>query len=337
MQLPSLQEFLEARVTATLVVVSAALSTAKFGGYDLTFLIAWHPIWQAEPWRVLTTTLLHVNWIHLVFNLYWTAAFGVAIERRIGSTLTGVLVVVLAAASTLGEIAVFSGGIGLSGIGYGMFGYLWALARFDPSEREAMDRETTVLFVVWFFLCIGLTASGAMPVANMAHGVGALVGGLFGWRVASKEPRERATRSAALLAVLVLVGASATTLRPFVSGFNGMIDDVWASGGESLEDRERGVQEDPEDPWAWWNLGVAQWEVERHVEAFESFDRALREGFVLGEQREWMVSALVWQSQRIWLERGDRAHAEVYARRALEIDPDDDPAKQMLAVLERAR
>ena len=78
------------------------------------------------------------------------------------------------------EQALFYGGVGLSGVVYGLFGLLWVLSRRDSRFRDAMDRQTVQLMVAWFFLCIVLTITGAWKVANVAHGAGCVASGACG-------------------------------------------------------------------------------------------------------------------------------------------------------------
>jgi GlpG protein len=101
------------------------------------------------------------------------------------------LVLVLAVASNLGEYYAaphWVDGVGLkwgsgptfggmSGVNYGLFGYVWMKARYDQGSGFIMSSSTVVLMIAWYFLCFtGLIGS----VANMAHTVGLLVGVLIG-------------------------------------------------------------------------------------------------------------------------------------------------------------
>jgi membrane associated rhomboid family serine protease len=55
--------------------------------------------WHGEPWRLITSALPHVGWIHLIFNLSWMWVFGTLIEERLGPIRLLALILLLAAAS----------------------------------------------------------------------------------------------------------------------------------------------------------------------------------------------------------------------------------------------
>src|SRR5687767_2713344 len=111
--------------------------------------------------------------LHLAFNLYWLWVLGTLVEQSFGHVRTALLLVFLAAASGAADFALAEGGVGLSGVGYGLFGMLWVLSRRDPRFAGAVDSGTVALFVTWFFLCIVGTYFGTMNVGNVAHGAGA--------------------------------------------------------------------------------------------------------------------------------------------------------------------
>lgn len=83
-----------------------------------------------EPWRLVISALPHMldlgrgDVFHLPFNLYWLWLFGTVIEDVYGHVKTFALFLLLAAGSQLAEYALFRGGIGLSGVTYGLFGLL---------------------------------------------------------------------------------------------------------------------------------------------------------------------------------------------------------------------
>ncbi len=203
-------------VTAGTALLAIALTAAVWFKVDVSPLLI-TSTWPAEPWRVLGATLLHGGLLHLAFNLYWVWVFGSFLEPKIGSLRLGLMMLALAVGSMLAETAFLSGGVGLSGVVYGLFGFLWALNRHDPHQWYAVDRATAQLFVGWFFLCILLSASDILPVANIAHGAGAGLGVLLGlaWRA---RRRLRLFWSAAFgLALAASLALASPPLRPLVS------------------------------------------------------------------------------------------------------------------------
>jgi hypothetical protein len=94
--------------------------------------------------------------------------------------------------------------VGLSGIMYGLFGMLWVGRRWRPEFAAVCTDSTVQILGFWFVLCIVLTYSGAMNVANIAHGSGFLFGALYGMALFSPR-RARRWRLGAVLASLVVL------------------------------------------------------------------------------------------------------------------------------------
>ncbi len=70
------------------------------------------------------------------------------------------------------QYALDDGGIGLSGVVYMDVGNALRPRPPRPAVRRAVDYNTNVVFVVWFFLCIAGTAAGSINIGNVAHGSG---------------------------------------------------------------------------------------------------------------------------------------------------------------------
>ncbi|OHB66919.1 MAG: hypothetical protein A2V70_08795 [Planctomycetes bacterium RBG_13_63_9] len=155
-------------------------------------------IWEGELWRPFTSSLLHVSFIHALFNVYWLAIFGRVLEPRFGSLRFLGVIVLLAYVSTMPEFIIDNynqpvdqqiGSVGFSGVGYGLFGMLWIGRRWRPELREVCNDAIVKLFVGWFFFCIVVTYLNVMPVGNIAHGTGCAFGVLYG--MAAFAPRHR--------------------------------------------------------------------------------------------------------------------------------------------------
>jgi len=147
---PPLTKAAEFPVTTALAVLAIAVSAAGFMGRDTSVLVMDVRAFRGQPWRVFTSVLPHVNFLHLTFNVLWLWSFGAAIEKRFGSLAMAGISLVIAAGSTMAEYALFGTGVGLSGIGYGLFAMLWVLAPRDPSLADMMDTRTVQTFVIWF-------------------------------------------------------------------------------------------------------------------------------------------------------------------------------------------
>jgi GlpG protein len=150
----------------------------------------WTSIRGGQIWRLVTPMMIHYGIMHIAFNMLVLFSFGGQVEDRRGSLFLALLVLVLAVSSNVGqvleyefrEIAPRFGG--MSGVNYGLFGYLLIKTQFDNRERYLLSPLTTFILLGWFFLSIGgqfppldTILPGALTrVANSAHAVGFFLG-----------------------------------------------------------------------------------------------------------------------------------------------------------------
>jgi GlpG protein len=142
-------------------------------------------LWIREPWRIVTPIFLHFGPMHLVFNMLMLWQLGRPVERGIGSLRYLVLVLAIAIVSNFAEyvwdvhklnegIRVFGG---MSGVLYGLFGYIWMKSRYEPESGFMISPNSVFIMVGWFFLCMtGYLGS----IANVVHGAGLAVGIIVG-------------------------------------------------------------------------------------------------------------------------------------------------------------
>jgi membrane associated rhomboid family serine protease/Tfp pilus assembly protein PilF len=254
--------------------MAAAVTAMSMTGQPFERLGMSANAFQGEPWRLFTSALPHGDLLHIAFNAYWLWVFGTLVEETYGHLKTLAMVALFAAGSAAAEYAVFVGGIGLSGVVYGLAGLLYVLSRSDRQLKGALDARTVQLFVVWFFICIGTTVLGIWPVANVAHGSGALLGALLGG-VLARPARpfdgnlwsvKRVGLAAGLVVVLAVMLAGASVLRPFVNvsrrsgqesielGYAALQDGKHA---EAIDHYKQAVMLQPTDASNWYHLGAA--------------------------------------------------------------------------------
>jgi len=119
---------------------------------DISPLYESAEIRRGQLWRLVTSIFPHIDILHLAFNLYWLWVLGTVVERVYGHAKTILLLALLAVGSNSLDFAFDQGGVGLSGVGYGLFGLLCVLSERDERFRGAIDRRTVQLFVGWFFI-----------------------------------------------------------------------------------------------------------------------------------------------------------------------------------------
>jgi GlpG protein len=138
-----------------------------------------------QIWRLVTPMFVHMNFPHIFFNMLWLRDLGSMIEARQGSLIFLILVLVFAVGSDVAQYFMngpFFGG--MSGVIYGLAGYVWIRGKLDPKSGVFLHSSTVTMMIIWFFVClIGFMG----PVANTAHGAGLVMG--MAWGALSSLPR----------------------------------------------------------------------------------------------------------------------------------------------------
>jgi GlpG protein len=140
-------------------------------------------ILHGQVWRLITPIFIHAplndfrtyGFLHLVFNMLWLGDLGTMIEQRQGSWRLAWMVLFMAALSNCAQYLISGPNFyGMSGVVYGLLGYVWMKGKFDPGSGLFLHPQTVTMMMIWFFLCL----FGVVPhVANTVHTVG-LVSGL---------------------------------------------------------------------------------------------------------------------------------------------------------------
>ena len=152
---------------------------------------------NGEYWRLVTPVFLHFGLFHLAFNGLWTWELGQRIEPFVGSLHTLVIVLLMAVASNLGQYlwggpSLFGG---MSGVVYGLLGYVWIRHKVSPRPQLAIPPGLLGFRLFWLLLgmsgIIDLLMSGS--IANAAHAVGLVTGMILGGWAGYSEPREPAS------------------------------------------------------------------------------------------------------------------------------------------------
>jgi GlpG protein len=136
-----------------------------------------------QIWRWITPIFLHFSVVHLLFNIAVTTDFGRRIEFARGSFGFIGLVVIIGLLSNVGQYLLGGNPLfgGLSGVAYGLLGFVLVSQRRFP-EEAAWQVHPGFAFSLVIFLVIfstGITEPFGLYVANEAHWIGLISGGLL--------------------------------------------------------------------------------------------------------------------------------------------------------------
>jgi len=142
----------------------------------------WLPleIRQGEVWRLITPIFIHFGFLHLLFNLYWLRDLASMVEDRKGSLFLGFFVMAIAITSNYAQYIISGPSLfgGMSGVLYGLLGYIWMKGKFDPASRLSLHKSTVTFMIFWYVICFtGVVGN----IANAAHTAGLLLGIIWGY------------------------------------------------------------------------------------------------------------------------------------------------------------
>jgi len=180
-------------LTFAMIVVSVAVFfLSKFGTHNERIMGLFMTDWSSgqpdltlpeirhgEVWRLFTPIFIHLSPLHILFNMLWLRDLGSMIEGRQSSLHLLILTLVIAGCSNLAQCYT-SGPVfgGMSGVVYGLLGYIWMRGKFDPASGLYVHPSTVWMMIIWFFACL----IGIIPhVANAAHAAGLVIGMAWGY------------------------------------------------------------------------------------------------------------------------------------------------------------
>lgn len=131
---------------------------------------------QTEQWyRLITPAFMHLSAMHLVFNMSWWWYLGGKVEKHFSITLLLSITLVTALVSNvLQAYLVSSNFAGLSGVNYGLAGFVWLYGRLSHSPTVNLANNIFAFLVVWMLL--GFADILPINMANWAHLFGLVTG-----------------------------------------------------------------------------------------------------------------------------------------------------------------
>jgi len=168
------------------VVSLLTISGFTVEGDSVSWVTGLPEIRHGQVWRLITPIFVHFSILHLLFNMLWLRDLGSLIEARASTLKLLLLVLVTGIASNIGQYLMSGPSFGgMSGVVYGLFGYIWMRGKFDPSSGMFLTDQTIMIMVGWYLLCLtGIIGS----IANTAHTVGLVLGMGIGYLTARIRP-----------------------------------------------------------------------------------------------------------------------------------------------------
>ncbi|WP_163936457.1 rhomboid family intramembrane serine protease GlpG [Paraferrimonas sp. SM1919] len=140
----------------------------------------------SQFWRFFTPSLLHFSLLHLLMNLLWWWLLGGLVERKLGTKELGLLLLAAGIVPSLLQYYLVGPNFGgLSGVVFGLFGYVWMIGTKAPKLGVAIPNSYLLFVIGWMVL--GFMEVLDLNMANYAHLGGLIVGLLQGWLKVSRQ------------------------------------------------------------------------------------------------------------------------------------------------------
>lgn len=259
-------------------------------------------IWNGHFGGLITSNFLHVDFLHLVFNLYWLWVFGQKIESEIRRVIYLFLILSSGFITSTVQLAFSdSTGIGFSGIGYAMFGFIFINSKLDKSNKWFLEQKIIILFLFWLIFCVFLSYTGIWQIGNVSHFSGLLWGILLGYLSTISNKK-----LAISLPILFLIISS--------------IPLFWS-------------------PWSisWLSTQAYNFHKDQNYERAKIFyvkilEKDSANSFALENLKQIKIMELSEKAKNL-AEKGDVENAKKILKEILEIDPNDKWAKEVNSML----
>jgi len=173
-------------LTIGIIAVTVIVSIIGFSNQDVFNALELDKVAVAhgEYWRLFTVTLLHVEYLHLLLNMYALWIAGTLVEQIYGWKIYLMMYLLSAAAGSVGSY-LFSGdvpSVGASGAIFGLFGVLLVVSRLHHPvlgrRSQALLGQIGMLIVLNLLFGFGVNGLGGGNIDNFAH-IGGLIAGLW--------------------------------------------------------------------------------------------------------------------------------------------------------------
>lgn len=200
-------------VTYTILVITVAvfllqLVTGGTAGFVTQALLYWPPLTTVEPWRMLTTALVHSpsSIFHILFNMYSLWVLGPLLEGLIGRARFLAVYVLSAFGGSLAVLYLdpAQAVVGASGAIFGMLGAFFII------QRRLGGQSMQLVVLIGINLAIGFVVPG---ISWQAHVGGLAVGAIAALVMVRTRRLDQRNTQRALLIGLGTVLVLATIAR----------------------------------------------------------------------------------------------------------------------------
>ncbi|WP_198673607.1 rhomboid family intramembrane serine protease [Algibacillus agarilyticus] len=130
-------------------------------------------------YRLWSPALIHADWSHWLFNVFWFWWLGNRVEQQSRFKLINVCLLSGLLAHVSQYYLVGANFVGLSGVVYGLFAYVWFLGRQTKLESYFIPNALVGFMLLW--VAIGFMNILPMGTANWAHLLGFVSGLALAW------------------------------------------------------------------------------------------------------------------------------------------------------------
>ncbi|MGZ3788680.1 MAG: rhomboid family intramembrane serine protease [Bacteriovorax sp.] len=171
-------------MTYSMLVICVAIYLISFSNFGAAFYGTlfigktesplFSEVLNGQIWRLITPIFLHMNFLHILFNMLWFKDLGYLIEYNFGKNFLIPFVLLSGLVSNVCQYLVSGPEFGgMSGVLYAMLGFIWVYKKLHTDFEYSLPRFDIGMMIGWFFLCL----TGALgPIANTAHGTGLVAG-----------------------------------------------------------------------------------------------------------------------------------------------------------------
>lgn len=132
-------------------------------------------------WAILATTVVHspTNPLHIVFNVMAFSVLGRLIETIYGPFRLALLLIALGFVASSAQLEFDGLGIGLSGVVYGIFGFMIGASPSNPFLWWFV-KKNAVSLIGWAVIAVLISQTSTLKIGNVAHFSGLFYGAICG-------------------------------------------------------------------------------------------------------------------------------------------------------------